>query len=375
MKNNEPVPILDLSTEINELWDEYNSAIQAVLRSSQFINGPETRAFEAEAADYLGVKHAIGVNSGTDALVIALRALGIGAGDEVITTPFSFFATAESISNVGAKPVFVDVEEHSFNIDPKEILKAINDKTKAIMPVHLYGRPANMASIMAIAQEHDLKVIEDAAQSFGAKYFDKESRYHNRFTGAIGDINAFSFYPTKNLGAFGDAGLVTTNSDELAEQALKLRSHGELKRYQNEMFGYNSRLDSLQAAILRIKLRHVDGWNAKRREVAKYYNQLLMNSSSLICPEITDSHIFHQYTIRLIKADREQIKDKLASSGISTMIYYPIPQDRLEPYQGQYGNFIHSNRLAQEVLSLPIWPDISKSQQERVTSAILEFLN
>ncbi len=375
MKQIKAIPMLDLSQEITELWAEYNTAIQTVLRSSQFINGPETRAFEVEVAEYLGVKHAIGVNSGTDALTISLRALGIGKGDEVITSPFSFFATAESISNAGAKPVFVDIEEDSFNIDPKQIIKAISDKTKAIMPVHLYGRPANMAEIIATAIKYNLKLVEDAAQSFGARYFAKNSQLDAKFTGALGDINAFSFYPTKNLGAFGDAGLITTNTDELAELALKLRTHGSIKRYHNEMLGYNSRLDSIQAAILRIKLRHIDKWNAQRRNAAQYYNELLKDAFGIISPELSQGHIFHQYTIRLIDADRDQVKTKLAARGISTMIYYPIPQDKLEVYQGQYASYANSNKLAEEVLSLPIWPNISKEQQERVVTSLLQILN
>jgi dTDP-4-amino-4,6-dideoxygalactose transaminase len=356
------IPVLDLSPEINSLWDELNAAIQRVLKSGQFILGPEVKAFEEEVAAYLGVRHAIGVNSGTDALIIGLRALGIGPGDEVITTPFSFFATAESISNVGAKPVFVDVEEGSFNIDPGLIEAKITPGTRAIMPVHLFGRPCATEAVMAIAERHRLKVIEDCAQSFGA-------RYQGRQTGAIGDVGAFSFFPSKNLGAYGDGGLITTNDDRLAELARMLRTHGSKKKYHNELLGYNSRLDSLQAAILRVKLPHTDTWNEQRREVVRRYNQLLADVPGVITPEVTDGHVFHQYTIRL-SANRDEVQARLERQGISTMVYYPIPQDRLPVYHGQYPANPVSDRLARQVLSLPIWPSLSAECQERVTGAL-----
>lgn len=360
---NPTIPPLDLSAQIEALWDELNDAIARVLRSGQFILGPEVAAFEAEAASYLGVKHAIGVNSGTDALVIGLRALGIGPGDEVITTPFSFFATAESISNVGAKPVFVDIEEASFNLDPTLIEAAITPNTKAIMPVHLYGRPCAMDAILDVAKRHRLKVIEDCAQAFGASY-------RGRRAGSLGDLGAFSFYPTKNLGAFGDGGLIVTDDDVLAERCRMLRCHGERRRYLSEAFGYNSRLDALQAAILRVKLPHIDAWNAQRREVAARYNDLLSHMPGVITPEITDGHIFHQYTIRLLEADRNSVQQALAEQGIGTMVYYPVPQDRLPVYAGQYPVNPVSERLAAQVLSLPIWPSLTAEAQRRVVDAL-----
>ncbi|MCA1791858.1 MAG: DegT/DnrJ/EryC1/StrS family aminotransferase, partial [Thioalkalivibrio sp.] len=259
------IPVLNLTPEIEELWDELNDAFQRVLRSGQFILGPEVEAFETEVADYLGVKHAIGVNSGTDALVIGLRALGIGPGDEVITTPFTFFATGESIANVGATPVFVDIDENSFNIDPSLIEDAITPRTKAILPVHLFGRPCDMDAVMGIAERHGLEVVEDAAQSFGARLGGQQS-------GTFGRVGAFSFFPSKNLGAFGDAGLLATDDDEVAESARMLRAHGSRTKYHNETLGYNSRLDSLQAAFLRVKLPRVDAWNERRRDVAATYD-------------------------------------------------------------------------------------------------------
>jgi dTDP-4-amino-4,6-dideoxygalactose transaminase len=359
----QPIPMLDLSDEVNELWDELNAAIQRVLRSGQFVMGPEVAAFENEAATYLGVRHAVGLNSGTDALVIGLRALGIGQGDEVITSPFSFFATAESISTVGAKPVFVDIEEDSFNIDPSKIEAAITPKTKAIMPVHLYGNPANMNQIMMLAEKHGLKVIEDCAQSFG-------SRYQGKFTGSIGHVGAFSFYPTKNLGAYGDGGMLTTNDDGIAEMAKMLRNHGSKQRYHNEMIGYNSRLDSLQAAILRVKLPHIDTWNLKRCQAAQIYNDLLSNILGVITPKISQGHIFHQYTIRLTQANRDEVQKKLQEQGISTMIYYPIPQDQLSVYRGLYARFPVSQKLADQVISLPIWPTITHDKQNFIAKTL-----
>lgn len=358
------IPVLDLSPEIDQHWDELNAAFVRVMRSGQFIMGPEVNAFEQEAATYLGAKHAIGVNSGTDALVISLRALGIGPGDEVITTPFSFFATAESISNTGAKPVFVDIDEHTFNLDPTLIEAAITPRTKAIMPVHLYGNPADMDAIMTIAERHDLKVVEDCAQSFGA-------RYQGRQTGTIGNAGAYSFFPSKNLGAFGDAGLITTNDDHLADQARTLRAHGGKKKYHNEILGYNSRLDALQAALLRVKLPHVDTQNQTRRQVAKRYDQLLAGTDGIITPQITDGHVFHQYTIRITNTDRDQAQQRLEDAGISTMVYYPIPQDQLPVYQGHYPVLPTSQRLGKQVLSLPLWPTLEPGQQRRVAEALI----
>lgn len=354
------IPILDLAPEIDALWDDLNAAIQRVLRSGQFILGPEVDAFERETAAYLGTQHAIGVNSGTDALVIGLRALGIGPGDEVITTPFSFFATAESISNVGATPVFVDIDERTFNIDPTLIEPAITPRTKAIMPVHLYGRPAEMDAIMDIAQRHDLKVIEDCAQSFGA-------RHQGRQTGTIGHVGAYSFFPTKNLGGFGDGGLIATDDDDVADAARMLRAHGSKKKYQNEMLGYNSRLDALQAALLRVKLPHVDAWNDQRRAAAHTYGRLLAGIPGVTPPEIVDGHVFHQYTIRT--RDRAGVQDQLHAEGIGTMVYYPIPQDRLPVYGAGGANAV-SDRLAGEVLSLPVGAHLDTALQTRVADAL-----
>ena len=357
------IPILDLAPEIELLWDDLNTAFQRVLRSGQFIGGPEVEAFEREAADYLGARHAIGVNSGTDALVIGLRALGIGPGSEVITTPFSFFATAESISNVGATPVFVDIDERTFNIDPTLIESAITSRTQAIMPVHLYGRPAEMDAIMDVAQRHDLKVIEDCAQSFGA-------RWRGRQTGTIGNAGAYSFFPTKNLGGFGDGGLIATDDDDVSLLARKLRSHGSIKKYQNEMLGYNSRLDALQAALLRVKLPHVDAWNEGRRRVAHAYDVALGEVHGIRTPEIVDGHVFHQYTIR--SPEREGLITHLDRTEVGTMTYYPTPQDRL-PVYARGGTCPISDQIANEALSLPIGPTLNATTAERVTRAIQSY--
>ena len=360
------IPILDLTPEIELLWDDLNAAFQRVLRSGQFIGGPEVDAFEREVADYLGTTHAVGVNSGTDALVIGLRALGIGPGDEVITTPFSFFATAESISNVGATPVFVDIDERTFNIDPTLIEPAITPNTKAIMPVHLYGRPCAMDAIMDIAERRGLKVIEDCAQSFGA-------RFQGRQTGTIGHVGAYSFFPSKNLGGFGDGGLIATDDDRVAELARMLRAHGSKQKYRNEMLGYNSRLDALQAALLQVKLPHVDAWNQARVEAARRYGASLDSLHGIVTPEVVDGHVFHQYTIRATNGQRDALTDVLAAAGVGSMVYYPVPQSELPVYASSCGRHEHSQRAATEVLSVPIWPRIGAEVQSQVARVLEAF--
>lgn len=357
------VPVLDLQPEIAPLMPQLTAAWSRVVESTHFIMGPDVAAFEEEVARYLGVKHAIGVNSGTDALVIALRALGVGPGHEVITTPFSFFATAESISSVGATPVFADVEADSFNIDPELIAAKIGPRTKAIIPVHLYGQPCRMSDIMSLAEANDLFILEDCAQSFG-------SVDGTRMTGSIGHAGAFSFFPSKNLGAFGDAGLITTDADDVADLARMLRAHGAKRKYENELIGYNSRMDSLQAAILRVKLPHVDDWNRKRRRVAARYNELLADVPGVATPAVAPGHVFHQYTIRLPGADRDRVREALKRKGIDTMVYYPIPQDRLTVYAGSHPANPRSDKLAEEVLSLPMWPSLGAATQEYVVDAL-----
>jgi len=363
------IPLLDLTPEIEALWDELLKAIQGVLKSGQFILGPNVKAFEEEVAQYLGVKHAIGVNSGTDALVIALRALGIGPGDEVITTPFTFFATAEAISHVGATPVFVDIDPQTFNINPELIEPAITPRTKAILPVHLYGQAADMDPIMELAEKYNLKVIEDTAQAFGGEY-------KGRKLGTIGDAGCFSFFPSKNLGAFGDGGLIATNNDEIAEMARMLRVHGARQKYYNEIIGYNSRLDEIQAAILRVKLPHIDEWNEARRQAAKRYNELLKDVPGIRTPyEVPYAkHVYHQYTIRVMNGKRDNVKQFLADEGIGTMIYYPVPVHKLPVYANSNCHLPEAERAAGEVLSMPIWPEIAEETQIHIARGLEEAL-
>jgi dTDP-4-amino-4,6-dideoxygalactose transaminase len=357
------IPVLDLGPEVEEVWDELNAAFQRVLRSGQFILGSEVEAFEREAADYLGVAHAVGVNSGTDALVIGLRALGVGAGDEVITTSFSFFATGESISNVGAKPVFVDIDARTFTIDPALIEDAVTERTRAIMPVHLYGRPCAMDAIMEIASQHRLRVVEDCAQAFGALF-------DGTRTGAIGDVGAYSFFPTKNLGGFGDGGLIATDDDHVAEVARMLRAHGARRKYRNEMLGYNSRLDALQAALLRVKLPHVESWNALRVAAARRYAAALGGIEGVVVPEVVPGHVFHQYTVLLTDSDRDAVQASLQREGIGTMVYYPVPQHLLPVYSSLTSVLPVTTAIAGQVLSLPIWPSIGHATQLRAAGAL-----
>ena len=380
------IPILDLRLQYQTIQTEIQQAIDRVLNSGRFILGEEVANFEQAVANYLGVEHAIAVNSGTDALIISLRCLGIGKGDEVITTPFSFFATAEAISRVGATPIFVDVEPETFNINARKIVEKITSRTRAILPVHLFGNPAPMGQILDIANAYNLKVIEDCAQSFGASYESDCSTcqqtcsetmrwdLQGKQTGSMGNVGAFSFFPTKNLGAYGDGGLIATNDNQLAEFAKQLRVHGEKKKYHNEMLGYNSRLDALQAAILRVKLNYIDQWNEKRRNVAQFYQQQLQNIEGLILPGFTKGHVFHQYTIRVLEGKRDRVQAFLSDQGIGTMVYYPVPQSELPVYQGQYEEFPISNVLAQQVLSLPIWPELSQQAMEKVCDALATAL-
>jgi dTDP-4-amino-4,6-dideoxygalactose transaminase len=359
------IPILDLRPQVDALWPELTTAVEKVLKSTAFILGPEEQTLEKELSAHLGIKHALGCNSGTDALFIALRALNIGPGDEVITSPFTFFATAEAISHVGATPVFVDIEETSMNIALDQIEKAVTPKTKAIIPVHIFGRPVDMDAVMAVARKHNLKVVEDCAQSFGATWKGKQ-------TGTIGDIGCYSFFPSKNLGAYGDGGLMVTNDDELAATMKMLRVHGSRKKYYNECVGYNSRLDEMQAAILRVKLPHIAKWNEARREVARRYNALLKGVPGVITPEVADGHVFHQYTIRVQGVDRDKLQERMAQDGIGTMVYYPVPCHKLKLYEESHRGVVMplSEKLAAEVISLPIWPELDEATQARVVEVL-----
>lgn len=361
------IPLLDLVAQYNSIKPEIDAAIQEVLNSARFILGPNEKAFEQEIADYLGVKHAIGVASGTDALVIALRALNIGAGDEVIVPAYSFFATAGTVMTVGAKPVFVDINPETHLIDTQQIESAVTSRTRAILPVHLYGQPADMDEVHAIATRYSLKVIEDNAQAFGATY--KEKR-----TGTLGDMGCLSFFPSKNLGAYGDGGMVTTDDDTLAEQVRMLRTHGWKKKYFPEVLGYNSRLDELQAAILRVKLKHVDGWNTRRQEIADIYTHRLIESG-VIPPRtaIDRTHVYHLYIIRAKK--RDALKESLQELGITSEIYYPQPIHLAEPCRAlgwQEGSLPVSEQASRETLALPLYPEMTGEQITEVVTAVIE---
>ena len=362
-----PLSILDLAPEIEGMWDELTAAVHRVMRSGHFIMGPDVAAFEAEVADYLGARHAVGLNSGTDALVIGLRALGVGEGDEVIVPPFTFFATAEAVSLLGATPVFVDVELDSYNLDVDRVEAAVTERTKAVIPVHLFGRPVDLAPLLALAERCGFAVLEDCAQSFGATY-------GGRKTGTLGAVGAYSFFPTKNLGAYGDGGLLTTDDDGVAEEARKLRTHGSLKKYHNEIVGYNSRLDTMQAAILRVKLPHLDAYNEGRRRVAARYTEAFENVEGVVPPEVVDGHVFHQYTVRVLRGRRDAVKEALAAQGIDTMVYYPVPCHRLPIYDGANASMPNAERLAGEVLSLPIWPQMTDDVQDRVAMSLRRAL-
>ncbi len=361
------IPVLDLQPEIERHWQAFNEAMQGVLRSGAFINGPDVKAFEDEVAAYAKVKHAIGMNSGTDALVIALKALGVNPGDEVITTAFSFFATGEAVSLLGAKPVFVDIDPATYNLDPALLEAKITPKTKAIIPVHLYGHAAPMDEILAVARRHDLKVLEDVAQAFSGSYKGKK-------LGTIGHAGALSFFPSKNLGAFGDGGMMLTDDDRVAEVARMLRVHGAKKKYENELLGYNSRLDTIQAAILRVKLPHLDQASTQRRAAAQRYTAALQSLKGVTPPveKPYAQHVYHQYTIRIAGGRRNAVKASLAAEGIETMVYYPIPLHRLPVYLSQHGDdkLPLSEDASSSVLSLPIWPEITKDVQDRVVQAI-----
>lgn len=372
------VPPLDLSLQYKTIQDEVNACVQAVLASGRYIGGSTVEAFEQDFGEYIGVRETIPCNSGTDALFLALRALNIGPGDEVITTPFTFIATAEMISAVGATPVFVDIDAKTSNLDIEQIPNAITEKTKAIIPVHLFGQPLDMTRLMAVAKSYHLAVIEDCAQATGATW-------QGQKVGSIGDIGCFSFFPTKNLGACGDGGAVTTQDPALAKAMRIIKEHGQSTRYSSDTIGINSRLDALQAAILRIKLRYLDTWNQQRHTLAKRYHQLLYPLSEIITPQEIPSgeSVWNQYTIRVqgplnseIKP-RDYLRNYLQEQGIGSMIYYPIPlhQQPVYQYLGYQANqFPIVERVCQEVLSLPLFPELSPEQQDQVITAIKEGL-
>jgi dTDP-4-amino-4,6-dideoxygalactose transaminase len=361
----DPIPVLDLQPEIESLRPDLLAAVEVVFASGRFILGPAVDAFEREVADYLGVAQTVGLNSGTDALVISLRALGIGEDDEVITTAFTFFATAEAISTVGAIPVFVDIDPASFNLDSQQVEAAITSRTAAIVPVHLFGHAASMDELITVAERHGLAVVEDAAQAFGGEW-------RERKLGTLGAAGAFSFFPTKNLGGFGDGGLIATNDERVATRARALRAHGSLRKHHNETLGHNSRLDELQAALLRVKLPHLDAANAGRRRVAARYRELLNATPGVLTPTTAEhvTHVFHQYTVRIARG-RDRAADRLRRAGVGTMVYYPVPVHHLPVYDRRDLHLPEAEGAAAEVLSLPIWPSMADQTIERVASALV----
>ncbi|MBC7545015.1 MAG: DegT/DnrJ/EryC1/StrS family aminotransferase [Candidatus Sericytochromatia bacterium] len=360
------IPILDLKQQYLSLQAPIEAALRDVMLNGHFILGPNVKAFEAEIGTFLGSPHAIGVASGTDALHLALRALDIGPGDEVITTPMTFVATTEAIGIVGASPVFVDIEPDTFNLNIEAVAKAITPRTKAIMPVHLYGQVADMDALMALATAHNLAVIEDCAQSMGATFRGRQS-------GTIGTIGCYSFFPSKNLGAYGDGGLVATADPELAARIRSLRAHGGRVKYHHEELGLNSRLDEMQAAILRIKLPHLAAWNEARRAVAKRYRDGFAHVPEVTLPAERDYGVpvYHQFTVRV--ADRDAVRAALDAAGVSTMVYYPVPLHMQKVHANlghKAGDFPHTEKAVLAVLSLPMFPELSLSDQDTVIAAV-----
>ena len=391
------IPLIDLKAQYKSISEDLDRVTKEVLSSASYIMGKNVTEFEKEFAEYIGVKHAISVGNGTDALVIALKSLGIGAGDEVITTPFTFFATAETISAVGAIPVFVDVEKDTFNIDPAKIEEKITKNTKAIVPVHIFGQSAKMDEINEIAKKHDLKVIEDACQAIGGKYKERK-------IGTLGDVACFSFFPTKNLGCAGDGGIIVTDDDNVATIAKALRTHGSGEngqkaynllnniteevttvqnaddtvynplKYYNYLIGYNTRLDAIQAAILRVKLLHIDSWNAKRREIAKIYDQKLKDTD-LVTPFISEENepVYHMYIIQ--SENREAMLSKLKEKGVATGVYYPVPLHLQKVYKNlgyKEGDMPVAEYLSHRTFAIPVYPELTGEEVNYIVESIKE---
>ena len=374
------VPLLDLKAHHEPIKEEIFSVFEAVFRNQYFILGPQVKDLEEKVASYCQTEFAIGVSSGTDALLIALMSLDIGAGDEVITTPYTFFATAGAIARVGAKPVFVDIDPVSYNINPEKIEAALTPQTKIIMPVHLYGQVADMGPILDIAQGHGLKVVEDAAQAIGAE----DAR--GKRAGSFGDIGCFSFFPSKNLGAMGDGGIVTTNDAALADKVVKMRVHGGHPKYYHKMIGGNFRLDAIQAGVVAVKLNYLDSWTAKRQQNAQYYGELfskhkLIDEGFLSLPQAvykksapSHYHIYNQFVLRV--KDRDALRAFLANAEIGSEVYYPVPlhlQACFADLGHKAGDFPESERAANETLALPVYPELTPQMQETVVDAIDRF--
>ncbi|MGA9925656.1 MAG: DegT/DnrJ/EryC1/StrS family aminotransferase [Isosphaeraceae bacterium] len=370
------VPALNLKAQYQSIRDEIEPVVREILESQMFVLGPEVIRLEAEVADYCGAASGIGCASGSDALLLPLLAIDIGPGDEVITTPYTFFATAGSIWRTGAKPVFVDIEPDTFNIDPARIEAAITRRTRAIIPVHLFGQVAEMGPIQEIARRHGLTVLEDAAQAIG-------SAYHGTRAGTLGDVAAFSFYPSKNLGGFGDGGMVTTNQPQLARRITRLRVHGMEPKYHHHEVGFNSRLDAFQAAVLRVKLRHLDAWTSLRRDVADRYRNLFASHGleemvGLPIERQGNFHVYNQFVIRVPAFLRDSLRDYLTARKIGSEIYYPIPlhlQVCFASLGHKPGDFPHSEAAARETIALPIYAELTDAEQRYVVGSIRQFID
>ena len=369
LKEKMNINFVDLKRQYSNIKDDIDGAIQRILDNTSFILGKEVEEFEKEFAEYCGVKYCVGVDSGTSALSLALKSLGIGKGDEVITVPNTFIATTLAISSTGASVKFVDINPDTYNIDVAKLENAISDKTKAIMPVHLFGQPANMDKVLEIAKEHNLRVVEDACQAHGAEYKGKK-------TGSMGDVACFSFYPGKNLGAYGDGGALMTNDEELRDKLIALRNYGSKIKYHHPIKGFNNRLDAIQAAVLRVKLKHLDKWNEKRRKNAQLYNELLRNGN-LEAPieERSGKHVYHLYVIRT--KQRDKLAEFLGSRGISTGVHYPIPihlQKAYEELKLGKGSFPITEKYAGEILSLPMFAELEDEEIKYVADIIKDYL-
>lgn len=380
------IQMVDLKSQYEGIKDEVNSSISEVLDSSAFINGPQVHAFQKELEEYLDVKHVIPCANGTDALQICMMGLGLQPGDEVITADFTFAATVEVIALLNLTPVLVDVEPDTFNIDIKAIEKAITPKTKAIVPVHLFGQCADMDAIMQLAEKHNLYVIEDNAQAIGATYTSQNKE--KRKAGTIGHVASTSFFPSKNLGCYGDGGAIFTNDDDLAHTIRGIVNHGMYKRYHHDVVGVNSRLDSIQAAVLRAKLPNLDSYNEKRREAAKKYSKAFKGHEKIVVPKTVngcdgicdscDCHVFHQYTLRILNEKRDELAQHLNDNGVPCGVYYPIPLHNQKAYVDERYNeadFPVTNQLIKEVISLPMHTELDDEQIQFITNLVIDFVN
>ncbi len=364
------IQMVDLQTQYLHIQEDVDAGIREVLASAAFVKGPKVRTFAEHLQTWLGVKHVIPVGNGTDALMIAFMSLGLHRGDEVITPSFTFVATAEAAALLGLKPVLVDVDPRTFNIDVEAIRRAITPRTKALVPVHLFGQCADMQSIMQIATEYGLRVVEDACQAIGAEY--RWSDGHTTKAGCMGDLGCTSFFPSKNLGCYGDGGAIFTNDDELAARATQIANHGSMQRYHHDLIGVNSRLDALQAAVLDAKLPHLNDYTAARQAAAAYYDEHLAGNEQLVLParDPNSTHVFHQYTVQLKHCHRDHVREALAAEGVPTMVYYPVPLHRQPAYQATLPCPV-AERLADSVLSLPMHTELDEEQLQHICASLL----